>query len=414
MPQHSAASPSKTAILLALMAAVSLLIGTRSSAFIQGTDFPHFYAAARMLLDGRGHQLYDAGLQYKYQARYAGRIGTLYTHPPFETLFYVAVAWLSLKNAYLLWSILNVALLGPAMGYLCRRNLPEWNWQALSAASLIFAPVLLCLLQGQDSIILLLFTILAFTHLRRGSTFKAGCWLALGLFKFQVVLPLAAVLAIAPSTMIDRTSFAKGFASVAIVLVGVSAAISGWRVLFVYPEFLVHLSAQPLVAIMPQAMANFRGLAYLVFHREPPALAISAILAIPALACTLHAWRRAHSASTLTPAEKQARFDSAFSITVLFALLVSYHLNPHDLTVLLLPMTLILYQIYLQNSANERAAINYAVAALLTLLYLPPLHLWALKTHSYASVAVPLLMLFLATLLRESIRVRRSIQGDRH
>ena len=39
---------------------------------------------------------------------------------------------------------------------------------------------------------------------------------------------------------------------------------------------------------------------------------------------------------------KKDEFDLAFASTVTFALLVSYHLNPHDLSLLLLPIALLL------------------------------------------------------------------------
>jgi hypothetical protein len=52
----------------------------------KGTDFPDFYTAARMVRDGYGHQLYDFKAQDRFQTVYAGRTGTYYIHPPFETL----------------------------------------------------------------------------------------------------------------------------------------------------------------------------------------------------------------------------------------------------------------------------------------------------------------------------------------
>jgi len=101
----------KTFILLIFICALAAFAGVRFPASLQGTDFPDFYCAARMLAGGHGHQLYDAELQHQYQARYSGRIGTLYIHPPFEAVLYLAVVWLPLRYAYLLWSWLNLAFL---------------------------------------------------------------------------------------------------------------------------------------------------------------------------------------------------------------------------------------------------------------------------------------------------------------
>src|SRR5260370_1327305 len=101
----------KTFVLLVFAFSLAALVSAHFSASLQGTDFPDFYCAARMLAEGHGHQLYDAEVQRKYQARYAGRVGTLYIHPPFEAVVYLAVAWLPLMRAYLLWSLLNLAVL---------------------------------------------------------------------------------------------------------------------------------------------------------------------------------------------------------------------------------------------------------------------------------------------------------------
>ena len=255
----------KAFIFLAVIFALAAFAATRLAASLQGTDFPDFYCAARMLADGHGLQLYDADLQRQYQARYAGRVGTLYIPPPFEAVLYLGVAWLPLRYAYLLWSLLNLAFLTVAARRLAKELVPPWDWLVWFAASLTFVPVLLCLLQGQDSLLLLLLVVLAFVALRRGRALAAGCWLALGLFKFHLVLPLMLVLVLTQNRN-ARSALAKGFTLVALAFAGLSAAISGWSVFLVYPKFLLHLKAQPFAGIVPQAMANFRGLVYFFFH----------------------------------------------------------------------------------------------------------------------------------------------------
>src|SRR5580693_3821639 len=144
----------KSFILLGFVFALAAFAGTRVAASLQGSDFPDFYCAARMLAAGHGHQLYDPDLQRQYQARYAGRVGTLYIHPPFEAVLYLAVAWLPLRYAYLLWSLLNLTFLTIAARHLIREFTPPSTWLVWFAASLTFVPALLCLLQGQDSLLL--------------------------------------------------------------------------------------------------------------------------------------------------------------------------------------------------------------------------------------------------------------------
>jgi hypothetical protein len=372
----------KSFILLGFVFALAAFAGTRVAASLQGSDFPDFYCAARMLAAGHGHQLYDPDLQRQYQARYAGRVGTLYIHPPFEAVLYLAVAWLPLRYAYLLWSLLNLALLTVTARLLAKELVLPWDWPLCFAASLTFVPVLLCFLQGQDSLLLLLLVVFAFVALRRGRGFDAGCWLGLALFKFHLVLPLALVLVLTQNRSV-RSALAKGFSLVALALAGLSAAISGWSVFLVYPKFLLHLKAQPFAGVVPQAMANLRGLIYLFFHggRSPAAVAVLSLLSAAALIKMLLDWKN------------EGEFDLLFANTVVFALLVSYHLNPHDLSLLLLPVALLLPRVLTRTPRVSEPA-RWVTLGLLGVLFLPPLHLWALSAGLYALLSLPLLALF--------------------
>jgi Glycosyltransferase family 87 len=379
-----------------VVSSAAAFVGARFSDSLRGTDFPDFYCAARMLAQGRGHQLYDAEVQRQCQARYAGRVGTLYIHPPFEAVLYLAVAWLPLRRAYLLWSFLNLALLAAGVRRLANEALPSWDWGIAFAASLTLVPVLLCFLQGQDSLLLLLLVILAFTALRHERALAAGCWLGLGLFKFQIVLPLALVLVLTQSRT-ARGALARGFALVALALAGLSAALCGWSVFTVYAKFLLHLQEQPFAGIVPQAMANFRGLTYFLLHRDqsPGAVIVVSILSAAALIKTLTGWKHARLACPPSPASTpHDEFDLAFVNTVLFALLVSYHLNPHDLSLLLLPISLLLHHAFARIPRVQGPA-DWMTAGLLGILFLPPVHLWALKAGVYGLVGLPLLSLFL-------------------
>jgi hypothetical protein len=205
-------SRTKTFIFILFVLALAVFVGVRFSESLQGTDFPDFYCAARMLAEGHGHQLYDPDVQRQYQARYSGRVGTLYIHPPFEAPLYLAVSWLPLRRAYALWFVLNLAFLAISLRSLAKEALPPWDWRLLLAASLTFVPVLLCLQQGQDSLLLLLFVVLAFIALRRKRAFAAGCWLALGLFKFQIVLPLALVVVLTQNRSVTNKRLQPGSA----------------------------------------------------------------------------------------------------------------------------------------------------------------------------------------------------------
>jgi hypothetical protein len=384
----------KTIILLIFISSLAVFAASRPYFLLQGADFPHFYCAARMLADGHGRQLYDADIQRQYQARYVGRVGTLYTHPPFETLLYLAGAWLPLRYSYLLWSLLTMALLAAGARRLAEEALPAWDWRILVVLGLTFIPSVLSILQGQDSLLLLVLVILAFTSLRRQRGFSAGCSLGLGLFKFQLALPLVLVLILTQGKNV-RLGLAKGFGLTVLALAGVSAVISGWFVFTTYPKFLLHFKEQPFGGLVPRAMANFRGLTYFLLRRDesPAALFIIAILSAVALFMTVRSWKRASLTSNISATECLARFDLAFANTVIFALLTCYHFNPHDLSLLLLPIALLLRAMLTQQWRPAK----WMTVGLLGMLFLPPLHLWALADGAYGLIGIPLLLLFLTT-----------------
>jgi hypothetical protein len=389
-------SRSKRYLLVLFVFLFAVFLAGHFSESLPGTDFPDFYCAARMLAAGHGHQLYDADLQRQYQARYSGRVGTLYIHPPFEAAMYLAVAWLPLRRAYFIWSLLSLIFLAVGIRTLAKEIPLPWDWQILFSASLIFVPLLLCLQQGQDSLLLLLLAILAFVTLRRERPLAAGCWLGLGLFKFQIVVPIVLVLLLSQSKNV-RSELAKGFGLVALALAGLSAAISGWSVFATYPRFLLHLPKQPFAGIMPQAMANFRGLIYFFLQGQQSSWTIVAvsILSAATLIKTLHIWKHSGLGSHRGPVPTTSdAFSFAFAKTMLFALLVSYHLNPHDLALLLLPIFLLLRNTLVPKSPLGRSP-DFLTLVFLGLLFLPPLHLWALRAGAYATLGLPVFLLFL-------------------
>ena len=70
---------------------------------LQGADFFSFYAAARLFLERGGRDLYDAGLQLRYQDQvtsvWPGKFTLLpYIHPPFYTLLIAPPSPLSFNH----------------------------------------------------------------------------------------------------------------------------------------------------------------------------------------------------------------------------------------------------------------------------------------------------------------------------
>ena len=96
-----------------------------------------------------------------------------------------------------MWDLVNVgALFG--VGLLLRRSVMLLPDSAVGICHwiLAFFPVFDCFLQGQDSILLLLLCVLGFNALKKEADVLAGCWLALGAFKFQFIVPIVLLLVI--------------------------------------------------------------------------------------------------------------------------------------------------------------------------------------------------------------------------
>ena len=237
-----------------------------------GRDFAQFYVAGKMIRDGLGSRLYDRQVQQQvYDSAQLGPLSRPYNHLPFEALLFLPLTSFGYRYAYLLWTVLSLFLLLLSV-YLLDREVEltraityylgirsDIGLVTLSGAGL--SPLMGCLIQGQDSVWLLLIYTLVFVFVRRGDQFAAGCVLALGLFKFQTVLPFAAILLLR-----RKWRILAGFSAVACVLTLSSIAISGVHALM---DYQAQLSDPGYWEWMdwyrPFLMANVRGLVYVLF-----------------------------------------------------------------------------------------------------------------------------------------------------
>jgi hypothetical protein len=348
----------------------------------QGTDFTDRYAAARMVLEGHGHQLYDFQTQERFQARYAGRIGEYYIHPPFETLLFLPICLWSQQTGYLIWCLVNVGVLAYIAIVFQRHIFKRFDWRVLLPLFLLFPPVLISFLQGQDSLLLLLVMTLAVVELRRDRNFTAGCLLSFGLFKFNIVLTLIVLVA-----SLRKKGFFQGFGLVSLLLLLISAGISGWGFLTTYPRFLMELSGRPQASIHPAGMANIRGLVS-VSGLVQDAVVRLVLIGIVSLLVFWYSWR-----SFKGQRSRFADFTNlAFGNFVLAAILVSYHLSTSDLSIALLPIGL--FSQYLAEQTGIPRWVRVTLLGSQWVLFLPPLHLISLALHVYVYAVIPILIMF--------------------
>jgi hypothetical protein len=328
-------------------------------------DFTIFYTAGKVVNQGRGRQLYDLETQLAWQRSFAPEVkhrenALPFNHPPFEALLFAPLASLPYVTAYLVWAVFNLTLIG-GFWTLLRRRLPGLHNLSPGLpllAMFAFFPVIVALLQGQDSILLLFLYGLAFSALATGRAFVAGVCLALALFKFQLVLPFVVVLLVR-----RQWKAVAGFTFTAFVLLLVSAAVVGWNGVMAYPGFLLRINRSPAQAgIDARDMPNLRGLVAGSLHLAGvPAMLLIIALSITIVALVVRWWG-------VEPGQK---FELGFSLCLAVTTMVSYHLFLHDLSVLMLPI-LLLAELLLAGEIVQPA--RRILGASLAVLFLTPLY----------------------------------------
>ena len=332
-------------------------------------DFTIFYTAGKMIRLGQGHNLYNPASQYSVQQTFASQVqirnGALpFNHPAFEALLFVPLAGLDYAKAFIVWDLLNLALIG-SLPFLLRPHIPlmrrasPFLWFIVLLA---FFPILATFMQGQDAILLLLLDVLAFTALARGSDHEAGFWLALGLFRPQLVIPLVVIL-----VCWKRWKIIPSFLGTAAILAGVSVGVTGWNGALRYPKYVLHLEKiSGQAAIFPAVMPNLRGLIAGWYWAGDSRMATAVVILVSLF---LLGWiiRTGTKAQT-----SDAQFGLKFAFATLTTVLVSYHAYAYDLSLLIIPALLVGNQISGRRDRKPAIVLWLPVA----LLFCTPLYVW--------------------------------------
>jgi Glycosyltransferase family 87 len=352
-------------------------------------DFASFYTAGQIVRSGQSPRLYDPVLQWNIQQQFASTVkirrGPLpYIRPPFEALLFLPFAYLTYPTACVVWMALKIVLL-LTIPFVLRRTNGESDAISThvvdSLVCLSFFPVAFDLIQGQDSVLLLLILALGFGLLLRGADVGCGAVLALGMFKFHLALPLLAILVLR-----KKTRVVMGFLAMASLLFGISLVMVGWSGIVNYPRYLWKLNQAPgLGMIKAQTMPNFRGLMTVLLGNGPlPPVAHWFLGGIVVLGIILasRSWRGDDHGSTT----------AAFSFAIVVTLATSYYANASDLTLLLLPL-LLLGKTFLQGSKASGWPRILFLAAAAVLLCTPLLWVLALRVDQFFWMALPILAL---------------------
>ena len=334
------------------------------------TDFRQLYVAGYMARTGRLHQLYDLELQHRLQnALVSPEQNVLpFNHPYFEALWFVPFSILRYQFAFFAWLLANLCLLGVSLELIRHAvHEPGLSKQLQAAILLSFVPVQVALLQGQDSLLLLTTLCVTFFQLCRNRESAAGAVLALGLFKFQIVVPIAFLFLLK-----RRWQLVGAFAAAGAALAAISTSLVGLAQTRTYLHTLTAAStgiASPSrnYGIQWEKMATLRGLAVGLgsshFSSETVQLAALLLSVLLILAVAI-----------LVP--KGARSSELLPVFIVASALAGYYVFTHDLSVLLIP---IFFALAYPNCAAWSPWLAYSGAAALS----APLLLFVAPNHFY-------------------------------
>jgi alpha-1,2-mannosyltransferase len=288
-----------------------------------GGDYIAFHAAGRLLLDGRGAELYDRPAIVAIQdVLLNGRLPGFYDafrNPPFAALPFVPIALLDLVPGFIVWSVVSLACLGLAI-WLLLKELPDLKprWRGLLVLVFAFAPVFFGLIDGENATVSLLLYVLIYRALVRNQDTQAALWAALGLFKPQLFF-------VFPLVLLARRSWLAVlvYALTALALVAVSMAVVGTEGLAAWVRILIEPESGQ-VLVNAWRMVSARSLLDILLPGQST-LALGLYVAASAIVLAALFERWAH---------RRAPFDLLWIFTCLVAVLVDPHLVDYDLTVL--------------------------------------------------------------------------------
>jgi hypothetical protein len=366
------------------------------------SDFISFYTAGKILDRHAPESLYDLNLQYRIQREIAPHVpirqGALpFVRPAFEALMFAPFARLSYLTAFVLWNLLSCSC-GIAALLILRQEIPELR---NLSPSLIFVsgfsyfPVFLTLLQGQDSLLLLLIYVLAFRALRRDNPLTSGLTLGLGSFKFPLVIPF-----LIPFLLRRKFRVLIGFVMTCVVLGAISVAIVGWSTASYYPRYLLTIDSLAPEVNRPHDMPNLRGLmSVLLPASHEVSLVVLLFLTVLALGLAARQW-------SLRSFDPSQYFSLGLAFNVVTTVLVSYHCHVFDLSLLLLPIGITSGALLSDSSSAIRG--RRLLAWTTVSLMFSPLYLWLTFSLRGASLLAILLVGFACALGLSLSRLRSS------
>jgi hypothetical protein len=368
---------------LLLMVLVFCILASNLTLFYLGRnglpyrDFKIFYVGALIARSSHAAELYDFGLQRRLQTELLHirpEEWLPYNHTPFELLLFLPFAGLSYVHAFYIWLAVSASL-GIVSGAILGHKLPRLSqiWAVFPyALNVCLFPFFLCLLEGQDSALALILAVACWLSFRNASDRNLGFLLGVGLFKFQIFLPLAFILAF------RRPKLLKGFAISAVLVTIASAFVVSPSGLASYPQTLLQMAhaSDSGVSLQfgmdPRLLPNLRGLFYGIASggRARISSSVAAIVLVLLLLASvwLTAWTVGQTVKhRLGKHNTKETADLIFALAMIVSVLLSFHVLAHDLTVLAVPFAIIVDRWLASNARRESRRL--ILGALMFLFY---------------------------------------------
>ena len=312
--------------------AVLMVSYVRTPGKLEGADFLFYYSVGLVARDHGLGAVYNLDLETAAQAEVTGLpVGAqqifLPNHPPFLYPVVLFFSGLDYRPAYLCFAaflFLVVAAGLPSLGCALKQNSwPRSQVFVMLAGVLLFEPLFMSVLKGQDSALLLLGGLLWFSGLTRNNDRLAGLGLSLTLIRPQVALMLALPF------LFRRRKIFGWFCAGAAALGFYSFLQVGWMGALDYLHILTASAGGEGYGLAEPAMFNFTGL----LLRLAPRLDLGLVNTIgwglfaAALAGLCVLWGLSKSIGY-----------RHIALAVTLSLFAAPHLHYHDLALLAVPL----------------------------------------------------------------------------
>ncbi len=298
---------------------------------LKRTDFVIFYLSGKISNEVGPSQIYNADLQYQMRQELTGfdfnKEGVLpFNHPPIMLPLMRLIVFPDITLSFLWWTANSLALIALSAMFIYRilraHNIQtQYRWQAL-AGMVLFYPLFIAVLKGQDSTLLLFGLALWFYGLERKNDTLAGLGLSLSVIRPQIAIILAVPFLFKQQKVFWWFVIGSAFLVLySIGLIGLFGAQSYIKVILD--------TAQNTVGAGQSAMFNLLGAILRIF----PTVSLPSIrfivwgtFALAILSLSIMWWNKPEIGLPQG------------AIAILLALLAAPHLHYHDLAVMLLPL----------------------------------------------------------------------------